>query len=124
MKKLLIRVIAIVAIAAIVWGGIGVWNRFVNTAVVEYVVSGNAASALVTIRNSNGELEYYPGVTLPYTYKFTKFEGSSLYVSAKNEGELGSVMVSIYYKGKLVKSHADAGPFVVAESTYLIEPEK
>jgi len=122
MKNLLIRVVAILAIAAIVWGGISVWSRYINIPAVEYVIDGNAASALVTIRDNNGNIEYYTGVTMPRSFKFSKYEGSSLFVSAKNEGELGSVKVTILYKGKQVASHAEAGPFALAEATYQIPP--
>jgi hypothetical protein len=115
MKSFLIRVLIIVAVVAVILGGINVWRRYVSPPVVEYKIEGTAPSALVEITNSNGEKEYYIGVAMPHSYKFSKFENSSLSVSATNEGNTGSVKVSIYYKGKLVSSHAS---LTIAEASH------
>ncbi|MCL2150476.1 MAG: hypothetical protein FWH51_06105 [Dehalococcoidia bacterium] len=117
MKKYLIAIVAIVAVIAIAWCGTYVWNNYLNTPLVEYKIEGTAQSVLVGTRNSDGTTEYSTGVALPHSYKYNKFEGDTVSVWAQNEGESGSVKVSIYYDGKLVGSDASAGPFVTAEVT-------
>jgi len=117
MKKPLLIVAAVVAIVAVAWIGFGVWERINTPPLIEYKIEGTAASALVAIELSDGSTEYHIGVTMPCSYKFTEFTGTHLSVMAQNEGEVGSVMVSIYHNGKLMASHAAAGPFAKATAS-------
>ena len=120
MKKLLIPLV-LVAVVALAWAGIKALDYF-KTPLVEYKIEGTATSALVSFHNSDGEIEYRVGVALPQSFTFSTFDSTLLSVSAKNETQFGSVMVSIYYDGKLVSSHADAGSSATASASYTITP--
>jgi len=117
MKKLLTIAVVIVAIVALVWAGLQIWSRMSAPPLVEYKIEGTAQSVLVTIHSSSDNPEYHTGITLPTSFKFKEFEGSTLSITAENEGGTGSVKVSIYYNGKLVKSH---GSTTIAEAIYQI----
>ena len=120
MKKLLIPLV-LVAVVALAWAGIKALDYF-KTPLVEYKIEGTTTGALVSFRNDDGEIEYHVGVTPPQSFTFSKFDGTELSISAKNETESGSVKVSIYYEGKLVGSHANAGPFAEASVAYTLTP--
>jgi len=117
MKKPLYIILALVGVVAAVWLGLRIWERFTAPPLVEYKVEGTAATSLVAIQLSDGSTEFHIGVIMPCSYKYTEFDGTYLSVSAQNEGELGSVKVSIYVNGKLVASDAAAGPFATAKAS-------
>ncbi|MCL2150079.1 MAG: hypothetical protein FWH51_04015 [Dehalococcoidia bacterium] len=78
---------------------------------VEYRVDGAAESALIAFSNSWHKTERHAHVLLPCSFQFVDFFSDLLEIEAQNEGDSGSVMVSIYYKGRLVASKAKAGPY-------------
>lgn len=122
MKKRLIQIGLVVLAIAIVFGGYTVYSKYINPPLVEYKVDGTAKEALIIVLNGNGETEYFTGVSLSRSYTYKEFEGTELSVSAQNEGDQGSVRVTIYYKGKRVAQHAATGQNALASADYTIPP--
>lgn len=80
-------------------------NQFTLTSYsfdVIYKVAGDAASVDVTLKNATGATEQFASVTPPAEYKFRDFTSKDLYISAKNKGTTGTVLVQIFYKDKLL----------------------
>ena len=84
---------------------------------VEYKISGTAQKVDVTLSNSSGGTEQYDNVYLPHSYKYREFYDSFVYISAQNQGETGSVTVSIYHKGTLFKTSTSSGAYVIATAS-------
>jgi hypothetical protein len=70
----------------------------------------------VTLTNATGGTEQYSSVRLPKTYSFDSFPDSFLYISAQNQGESGTVKVSIYVDGELFKTSSSSGAYVIASA--------
>lgn len=84
---------------------------------VEYKITGTATKVDVTLENSSGGTEQYGDVYLPKTYTYYDFPGYYLYISAQNQGETGSVTVSIYVNGNLYKTSTSSGAYVIASAS-------
>lgn len=85
---------------------------------VRYVIEGTATSVDVTLNNETGGTEQYSSVWLPRTYYYSDFSDNFLYISAQNNGETGSVIVSIYIDGTKVKTSTSSGAYVIASANY------
>jgi hypothetical protein len=84
---------------------------------VEYEITGSARSVDVTLNNATGGTEQYSDVPVPYEYTYSNFTDDFLYVSAQNNGELGSVTVSIYRNGSKIKAASSSGAYVIATAS-------
>jgi hypothetical protein len=84
---------------------------------VIYEITGTATKVDVTLANASGGTEQYSNVSLPKKYTYNSFSDSFLYVSAQNQGESGSVTVSIYVNGKLFKTSRSSGAYVIADAS-------
>jgi len=84
---------------------------------VTYEISGTAESASITLSNPTGGTEQNDMVYLPRTYDYYSFPNDYLYISAQNNGETGSVKVSIYVKGNLFKTSTSTGSYVIASAS-------
>jgi len=84
---------------------------------VEYRISGTAQKVDVTLSNSSGGTEQYDDVSVPHSYKYRDFYDSFVYISAQNQGQSGSVTVSIYHKGNLFKTSTSSGAYVIATAS-------
>ena len=84
---------------------------------VVYEITGSAKSASVTLSNSTGGTEQYSNVSIPWNYTDNSFSGRFLYVSAQNQGEYGTVTVSIYVDNKLFKTSTSSGAYVIATAS-------
>ncbi|MFH1051219.1 MAG: hypothetical protein V1779_09880 [bacterium] len=84
---------------------------------VEYKISGTAIKVDVTLNNSSGGTEQYDDVTLPHSYQYRSFNDNFVYISAQNQGQSGSVTVSIYHKGILFKTSTSSGAYVIATAS-------
>jgi hypothetical protein len=79
-----------------------------------YEITGSADKVDVTMNNATGGTEQHSEVSVPTKYVFDNFPDSYLYISAQNQGEYGTVRVSIYVDGKLFKTSSSSGAYVIA----------
>lgn len=95
-----------------------VWELTAGTpSAVIYEITGTAKEVGVTLSNATGGTEQYSDVSLPKKYTYNSFSDSFLYISAQNQGESGSVTVSIYVNGKLFKTSRSSGAYVIASAS-------
>jgi len=85
---------------------------------VEYKITGTASKVFVTLNNASGGTEQFDNVSVPHTYTFETFDDWFLYVSAQNLGDWGSVTVTIYLNGAVVKTSTSSGAYVIATGSY------
>jgi hypothetical protein len=81
------------------------------------VITGTASSVSVTLSNPTGGTEQYIDVYLPCTYSYSSFPANWLYISAENNGESGTVTVTIYVKGYLYKTSTSSGAYTIATAS-------
>jgi hypothetical protein len=86
---------------------------------VAYEITGTASSVSVTLSDPTGDTKQYNDVSVPHTYSYSSFPGNFLYISAENQGDYGSVTVTIYVDGKIYKTStsSDASPIATASGT-------
>lgn len=116
MKKL-IAVILIVCFVALFSIG-GTCDSPNSPAVVEYKITGTASWVDVTLTNATGGTEQYSGVLVPHTYTFRNYTDWFLYISAQNQGDSGSVTVTIYLNGEVVNTATSSGAYVIATASH------
>jgi uncharacterized repeat protein (TIGR02543 family) len=85
---------------------------------VEYKITGTASQVDVTLNNATGGTEQYDNVSVPHSYSFDTFSDWFLYISAQNQGEYGSVTVTIYLNGEVVATSTSSGAYVIATADY------
>ena len=88
------------------------------SAVVEYRITGTASKVSVTLNNATGGTEQYDNVSVPHTYRYDNFTDWFLYISAQNQGESGSVTVTIYLNGEIVNTATSEGAYVIASASH------
>ena len=85
---------------------------------VEYKITGSASQVDVTLNNATGGTEQYDNVSVPHSYSFDTFSDWFLYISAQNQGEYGSVTVTIYLNGEIVATSTSSCAYVIATADY------
>ena len=113
MKKLII-VAALLCLVSLFMSGCD--TSF--SSVVEYKITGTASKVDVTLINATGGTEQYSDVSVPHTYTFNNYTHWFLYISAQNQGESGSVTVTIYVDGENVKTSTSNGAYVIASASW------
>jgi len=83
----------------------------------EYKVTGSANTVDITYSNESEGTSQESNVSTPWTYSFEGEEGQFVYISAQNQGESGSVTVSIYRNGKKIESSTSNGAYVIATAS-------
>ena len=68
---------------------------------VEYKIGGTSTDVDVTLENATGGTEQYNDVSTGQTYSFQSFPDDYMYISAQNQQDSGTVIVSIYLNGVL-----------------------
>ncbi|MDR3001015.1 MAG: hypothetical protein LBU89_07110 [Fibromonadaceae bacterium] len=89
---------------------------------IKYEVTGTASSVHITMHSASGNVEELNDISLPWSKEFEPnfyrddddYKVYSAYISAKNNGELGSVVVSIYRDGKVIQTATSSGAYVTA----------
>lgn len=84
---------------------------------VEYAITGTAKTVDVTLNNSGGNTEQFSEVTVPQSYKYETFNDDFLYISAQNQGETGTVIVTIYYEDNPIETANSEGAYVIASAS-------
>lgn len=92
--------------------------------VVVYEITGTAEKVNITLSNDTGGTEQSytylnPTKTLstPWRREYYSFPNRFLYISAQNQGEYGTVTVSIYVNGELFKTSSSSGAYVIASAS-------
>ena len=80
---------------------------------VKYEVTGSASKVFITYQNENGGTSQEEA-SVPWSYSFTAESGDFVYVSAQNQGDNGSVTVTIYKDGEVFKTSTSSGGYVIA----------
>ncbi len=84
---------------------------------VEYRVTGTARQVDITIQNQDGGTSQFDDVDVPWDYSFKGHPGDFVYVFAQNQGQTGTVIVTINRDGKKFKSSESQGTFVIATAS-------
>ena len=84
---------------------------------VEYEVTGSASKVDVTYENEDGGTSQESDVSVPWSYSFKGYSGDFVYISAQNQGETGSVTVTIYKNGSVFKTSTSSGAYVIATAS-------
>jgi len=82
-----------------------------------YKITGTADRVNVTLFNDEGGIEQYSNVSIPHEYEYDRFDNWYASILAQNQGESGSVIVTIYLNGKAVKTSKSTGAYVIAEAS-------
>lgn len=91
--------------------------------VVVYEITGTAEKVSITLSNATGGTEQsqvplkFGKTSIPWQESYYSFPSHFLYISAQNQGEYGTVTVSIYVKGKLFKTSTSSGAYVIATAS-------
>lgn len=115
MKRLLTVALAI-CISGLFCAGCGFLT---SSAKVEYEITGTASTVFVTLSNASGGTEQFSGVPVPHAYTFGEYTYWYPYISARNEGDEGSVIVTIYVDGEAVATSTSSGAYVTATASYI-----
>ena len=81
---------------------------------IKYEISGSASSVSVTYSDKNDGTAQISEAYLPWSYEFTATNSHFLYLSAQNNGEYGSVKVTIYIDNVVYKTTSSRGSYVIA----------
>jgi len=81
---------------------------------VTYEVTGDADSVDVTLSNDTGGQEQYNDVPLPFRMDYGGFNERYVYLYAYNNGDSGTITISIYVNGNLFKTATSSGPYTNA----------
>jgi hypothetical protein len=84
---------------------------------VQYTVEGWYTGIAVTLNNDTGGTEQYDVGAVSFSKYYPDFQNNFLYISAQNQGNYGSVTVSIYVDGRLYKSASSSGGYVIATAS-------
>ena len=85
--------------------------------VVQYKITGSASKVSVTLNNATGGTEQYSDVSVPHTYTYNNYTDWFLYILAQNQGDSGTVTVTIYVDGEVVETSTSSGAYVIADAS-------
>lgn len=83
----------------------------------KYSITGTAKKVFVTIENEYGNTSQYSDISVPWNYSFEAPDGMWVYCSAQNQGESGSVTVTIYRDNVKFTSSTSSGAYVIATAS-------
>ena len=89
-------------------------NPFDTSIDVRYEVVGSAESVNITFENGSGGISQVANVSLPWSHSFSANPDEYVYLYAQNQGETGSITLTIYKDGDVFKRATSEGAFVVA----------
>lgn len=109
-------VVVVLAVAIIIGVCASVGNELTKDYQVRYEVTGSASTVDITYQNEDGGTSQLSDVTLPWSLAFTGEALDFVYVSAQNQGETGTVTVTIYKDGEQFKTSTSSGAYVIASA--------
>jgi hypothetical protein len=89
-------------------------NPFDTSIEVRYEVTGTAELVNITYQNDSGGISQVTNMPLPWSLSFSGDPADYVYLSAQNQGETGSVTVTIYKDGDVFKRASSEGSHVIA----------
>lgn len=110
-----LRVIAVLGLIYLAL--LGCDNPLDSSIDVKYKVTGTAETVDVTYENSSGGVSQESDVEVPWSYSFTGEPGDFVYISAQNQGQTGTVTVTIYRDGDVFKTSTSEGAYVIATAS-------
>jgi hypothetical protein len=87
---------------------------------IKYEVTGSASTVDITYENADGGTSQANGVSISWSYSFTGHTDDFVYVSAQNNGESGTVTVTIYKDGSVFKTSTSSGAFCIASASGIL----
>jgi hypothetical protein len=78
---------------------------------ITYEALGDAETVDVTVSNETGGMEQYNDVPLPWRMDFGGFDSAQPYMYVYNNGDRGTVRISIKVNGKVMTSGVCSGPY-------------
>lgn len=86
---------------------------------IRYEVTGSASGASVTYTNADGGTSQENNVGVPWSRSFDVDDGdyTFLSISAQNEGEYGTITVTIYVDNTPFKTSSSAGEYAIADAS-------
>lgn len=109
-------VIVLIGLAVIIGVCLSAGNELSKDHDVKYEVTGSAQSVDITYQNEDGGTSQVSDVTLPWSITFTGDTLDFVYISAQNQGETGTVTVTIYRDAEQFKSSTSSGAYVIASA--------
>jgi len=88
---------------------------------IKYEVTGSAATVNITYKNEDGGTSQANGVSMPWSYSFTAQPGDSVYLSAQNNGESGTITVTIFKGSSEFKKSSSVGPYCIATASGILQ---
>jgi len=89
-------------------------NPFDSSIDVRYEVTGSAELVNITYQNDSGGISQVTSMPLPWSLSFSGDPADYVYLSAQNQGETGSVTVTIFKDGDVFKRASSEGSHVIA----------
>ncbi len=117
MKSMMILSLAVFTSLALT----GCSNPFDYSIQLRYEVTGSAESADITYENMNGGISQLTGISLPWSTTISADPGDYVYLAALNNGETGSVTVTIYDDGKVFRRATSQGSHVTASVSGVLD---
>jgi hypothetical protein len=120
-KKKLYTVITLFAVCCFLSCDDNLSGSKSKTYSIKYEITGSASSVDITMSNAGGDTEQLSDVPLPWEKAFSvKVEEYSYYfayISAQNQGNSGTVTVTIYRNGSVFKTATSSGAYVIATAS-------
>lgn len=69
------------------------------------------------MENAEGGTSQYSDVAVPWSTSFSSNKGNFVYISAQNQGQSGTVTVSIISNGTTFKTSTSSGAYVIATAS-------
>ncbi len=88
-----------------------------HTCCVTYEVTGTARSVSVTYQNGDGGTQQESDRAVPWRRSFVMSTGDFVYISAQNQGEYGTVTVTIRVGDHVAKTSTSSGAYVIADAS-------
>ena len=84
---------------------------------VEYKVIGTAKTIDLTFHNDSDGTSQLTEKSIPWSVGYKTFKGTFVYVSAQNQGETGTVVAQVFFRGKKVFESTSEGKYVIATAS-------
>lgn len=89
-------------------------NPFDTSIDVRYEVTGTAEAVNITYENDSGGISQVSNIQLPWSMSFSGNPEDYVYLYAQNQGETGSITVTIFKDGDVFRRATSQGSFVIA----------
>jgi len=112
------RKIIVILFVISILGYMGCGGLFGNSVI--YKVTGSASRVDVTYENEDGGTSQESNVSVPWSYSFEANYDTFVYISAQNQGESGTVTLTIYINGGKWKTSTSSGAYCIATASGIL----